>query len=910
MAHNYKIVLWNANGLTQRRHEIEIFLITEKIDILLISETHFTSKSYFSIPGYNCYHSLHPDDRAHAGTAIIIKKSICHHELEKWEKDYIQATSISITDINGSHIVISAIYCPPRHTISIEQFTNFFNSLGPKFIAGGDYNSKHISFGSRVINPKGRNLFKTISNKGYNVISTGKPTYWPTDPNRLPDLLDFFVTKGFSNSYIFVEECLDLSSDHTPVTATISTLLIIKKEKEKSPSLYNKKTNWDLFKIKVEEKLNLKLPLKTEEDIELAIEHFNKHIQDAAWISTPELDNQDTQINYPIEIKEKLKEKRRLRKIWQRTHYITDKLEYNRAAKMLKNLIWKNKNDTLQDYLSKLSPQGTNEYSLWKATKYLKRPKQFSPPIKTDTNTWARTNHEKAEIFAKHLKKTFIPFPQTCSNLENSEIESFLDSPLQLSPPIPFFSSKEIEKQLKNESNKKKSPGYDLITVELLKKLPRKGIILLTEIFNAILRVRYFPIQWKHAIIIMIIKPGKNISEVSSYRPISLLPHVSKIFEKLLLKRIKSCIEFDEIIPFHQYGFRAQHSTSEQIHRIVNNIEKALEEKNVCTGVFLDVKQAFDKVWHHGLLYKIKKIFPDQLYWILKSYLENRWFQVRIENEFSQFHPIKSGVPQGSILGPFLYSIFTADIPTHDDLFIATYADDTALMVSNSDPDTASNKLQEYLNNTQNWFHKWRIQVNEAKSTHISFTNRKIISPPVYLNSKQIPYSNSVKYLGMHLDQRLTWKNHIEKKRNEINIKYKRMYWLLGKNSQLALKSKVLLYKSMLKPIWSYSCQTWGAASESNISKIQRIQSKILRGIANAPWYVTNECLHNDLMVPSVRKVILDSYNKHIKKLENHSNISAINLLDNSQVTRRLKKNHILDTEERATLHNWINKLN
>ena len=145
----------------------------------------------------------------------------------------------------------------------------------------------------------------------------------------------------------------------------------------------------------------------------------------------------------------------------------------------------------------------------------------------------------------------------------------------------------------------------------------------------------------------------------------------------------------------------------------------------------------------------------------------------------------------------------------------------------------------------------------------------------------------TLKYLGLHLDAKINWKNHIEKKKNELNIKYKKIYWLLGKNSQLALKTKVLLYKSMLRPFWSYSCQICGTASESNINKIQRVQSKILRCIANAPWYVSNASLHSDLLVPSVREVILHSSNKHIKKIENHPNTSAITLLDNSEVVQK-----------------------
>ena len=887
MSNSHKIALWNANGLVQRRQETELFLHTQKIDILLVSETHFTDKNYFNIPGYKCYSTQHPDGTAHGGTAILIKQTLQHHELEKYEKDFLQATSIQITDKNGARLTVSTIYCPPRHAITKDEFSTFFETLGPKFIAGGDFNAKHSSWGSRVITPKGRNLLKTITAKGYNTLSTRKPTYWPTDPNRLPDLLDFFILNGLTHSYSNIEECLDLSSDHTPVIATISSTLIKIKT---TPMLCNKKTNWTKFQQTIENKLNIKMPLKTKEDIETAIEHFNTTIQDAAHTSTPKTTIRENIFNYPIEITKKLKEKRKLRKIWQTTHYPPDKSNFNKASKELKNLIIKNKNDTLQDFLSKLSPQGNNEHSVWKATKFLKRPKTFISPIKSNVNTWARTNSEKAEVFSKFLEETFNPFPQSCSKEENTEIEEFLYSPLQLSIPIRPFSTKEIEQIIKIQNNKRKSPGYDLITMEIIKKLPKKSLTFLRDLFNSIIRTSYVPTQFKIAHIIMILKPGKPESEPSSYRPISLLPQVSKLFEKLLLIRLKSDIEIDDIIPDHQFGFRNQHSTTEQIHRIVNIIQSSLEEKKICSGVFLDVKKAFDKVWHQGLLHKIKKHLPDHYYWIFKSYLEDRWFQVKIENDFSEFRQIRSGVPQGSILGPFLYSLYTGDIPTSNDTFIATYADDTAILVTSDNPDSASHQLQEELDTLQKWLHKWRIHVNETKSTHITFTNKKITCPPVSLNSKTIPNSNSVKYLGMHLDTRLTWKTHLDKKHTEINLKYKKMYWLIGRKSQLSLKTKTILYQALLKPIWYYACQIWATASESNISKIQRIQSKILRSISNAPWFMTNEALHDDLFVPSVREVIFNTYKRHIRKLEIHTNTSAITLLDNSQTVRRLKK--------------------
>ena len=119
-------------------------------------------------------------------------------------------------------------------------------------------------------------------------------------------------------------------------------------------------------------------------------------------------------------------------------------------------MIAKNKNETPQNYLAKLSPQGNNEYSVWKATNDLKRPKTFISSLKTSISTWTRTSSEKAETFVQHLANVFNPFPQTCPNLVNTKIEEFLYSPLQLSPPTKLFSVKEIKQIIKNERNKKK----------------------------------------------------------------------------------------------------------------------------------------------------------------------------------------------------------------------------------------------------------------------------------------------------------------------------------------------------------------------------------------------------------------------------------------------------------------------
>jgi hypothetical protein len=205
-----------------------------------------------------------------------------------------------------------------------------------------------------------------------------------------------------------------------------------------------------------------------------------------------------------------------------------------------------------------------------------------------------------------------------------------------------------------NKLRATKAPGYDLITGEILKKLPEVGLSAITYLYNSILRTGYFPGQWKVSQIVTILKPGKPAEDVKSYRPISLLPVLSKVFEKLFITRIQPILQSAQIIPDHQFGFRKKHTTIEQVHRITNIIHRALENKQYCTAAFLDIGQAFDKVYHEGLLYKLNTFLPDNMYRILQSYLKNRYFRTKYREAYSSLRQILAGVPQGSVLDPLL----------------------------------------------------------------------------------------------------------------------------------------------------------------------------------------------------------------------------------------------------------------
>lgn len=879
-----KIVTWNANGIRERKEEIEVFLHMNRIDICLITETHSTKQTFLKFRGYQIYQTIHPDNDAKGGSAIIIRENIEHYEEHSLQTPEFQLTIVGVSTMKQKFMV-GALYCPPRHNLKRNDYALMLKQLGERFILGGDFNAKHIDWGSRLTTTKGRELKAAITQAGCSVFSTGRPTYWPTDSQKIPDLLDFFICKKIAANFVDIDEILDLNSDHSAVVLTLSGTLV---RKEARPVLINKKTDWDSFRTDLDKTINLKVPLKTTYQLDMEVERFTIAIQTAAWNNTPLQINQKYGVNYPEEIRNLVKEKRRLRRRWQQSRDPNDKTILNNKSQKLKREIQKLKEKSIEKYLCELTDDKDTNYSLWRATRKTKRSIVHNPPIRRDDGTWIREHKQKADAFADHLAKIFQPN-------DGPQLEQFMSSNPE-EGGFELVSPTELAKEIRTNMSPKKAPGYDLITGEVLKQLPRKALVMLTYLFNAAIRLRHFPDSWKVAEVIMLPKPGKPPNDIKSYRPISLLPIISKLFEKILLKRLKLILAKTKLIPDHQFGFRSQHSTIDQVHRITDLIEKTLEGKQYCSAIFLDVAQAFDKVWHEGLLYKMNKILPRGYTQLLSSYLSGRIFRVRQESEYSDFKEANAGVPQGSVLGPTLYLLYTSDIPTTDDVTIATFADDTAILATGSTAQEATQKLQIAADEIKTWTEKWRIKLNEMKSVHTNFTYRRMDEvEPVNISGIVVPYANTAKYLGMTLDTKLKWKEHVKKKRTELDIKLREMHWLLGRQSKLSIQNKLLIYKQILKPIWIYGIQLWGCASNSHIEVVQKWQNKVLRMIVDAPWYVRNSDLHRDLKIPFVKEEIHRFAVKHEDRLHHHPNIQASSLLDVTHARRRLKRTKPFD---------------
>ncbi|GBP60467.1 RNA-directed DNA polymerase from mobile element jockey [Eumeta japonica] len=337
--------------------------------------------------------------------------------------------------------------------------------------------------------------------------------------------------------------------------------------------------------------------------------------------------------------------------------------------------------------------------------------------------------------------------------------------------PVSLSEVQTLVKSLKT----RKAPGLDGISNKAIKCFSQQLLSLLVAIFNACLQNCYFPPVWKEAEVIGIHKAGKPRDLPASYRPISLLSGLAKLYERVLKTRLTDPLLGKGLIIDEQFGFRPVHSCPQQVLRLVEYATEGFKRKNKTVAVFFDVAKAFDRVWHAGLVYKLYSLHvPDRLILIIQNYLSNRYFTFRHERTHSTRRLIRAGVPQGSALSPLLYSAYTNDIPRPTSgVQLALFADDTALFYRNRYRDVAASRFQRAIDELGQWFRLWRIEVNPEKSAAIQFKYSKRRSkfvvdydtPTLKMLNARIPWQRSYKYLGVTLDRNLNFRDHIERVR-------------------------------------------------------------------------------------------------------------------------------------------------
>lgn len=874
-----RILYWNANGgVINKTPELLHLLKSEAINILLINETHLIPSDVWRVAGYAVVRT----DRQRAsrrnrggGTAVLVHNSVSFTQEFLLPLQTIEATSIMVHTKQGP-LRCAAIYSPPRSVYHPSDIEALIPDNTPSILAG-DLNAKHIHWNSTKNCPRGEAILDHTIDFNVKVLGPVDPTYHHHLFTTPSDVLDIALFKNVRCSHD-IATIQALTSDHDPVMILLGNTYL--HATPKTRLLYSK-ADWQRFRSHIHARLQTPFDkLDSTDQIDESVSLLTSTIRKAADISIPIVTTTPPDfLTLPKSITHCIAMKNRARRHWQAFRTPDTRSEYNRLSAILRRDIKHFRHLKWQEKLSTLT---VHDKTIWPMAKALQKRGTPNPPLITARGI-ALNSLDKAEAIADVLERAFTPNEPDQSTPDlGAHMEQVLSTAVTAAVPHEVLCTPEELVSILKSLNPRKAPGPDLVSSRLLLQLPGTAVARLFEIINSSINLGYFPRAWKAARVVSILKPGKPPTDPTSYRPISLLNVLAKVLERVIQTRLKAFITAKNIIPACQFGFVEGTSTEHQLLRLVNKITQGFNTKLFTAVAFLDVAKAFDKVWHDGLLYKLaENDCPPYLLVLLHSFLSNRTFVATWMGSASFPRSILAGVPQGSVLSPTLFNVYTSDLPKLPaEVVVHLFADDDALAASSSFLHLAVAKLQKGLNVIAPWYSKWRLGLNVEKTSATIFSKRKVSSPPMLvLSGRHIIWKPSNPYLGTMLDAKLTWKSHIDITYKKAVKKIAALSSLLY-SSNIARPDRIHIYKQIIRPTITYACPIWGGTAQTHIDRLQTLQNRALRIITHSPKFTPIYQLHQDANIPLLQDHII-----HLSR----SFYKALNANPHPEVRQQLK---------------------
>lgn len=437
-----------------------------------------------------------------------------------------------------------------------------------------------------------------------------------------------------------------------------------------------------------------------------------------------------------------------------------------------------------------------------------------------------------------------------------------------------FMKTKDLKDIIKSRNNKKSS-GCDSLPNFALKKMSFKFIYFMTIFMNHITNTQHIPKAWKNGVVTALPKPGKDSSNVKNWRPITMLPSVSKCYEKHIDNVIRNFCTSTKIFDPNQFGFRSSRATTHAAAKFTSDVIKGLNNKTPTFAILIDLQAAFDVIWHHGLIHKMHLMkIPKPIVRIICNYLKNRSFEVKYEDKISTKKIVTAGCPQGSILAATLFLLYMNDFPKIVNPLMnikrILYADDIIVYCSSRNIDYAKNVMNQFLNKIYNFFSDWKLKINITKCESIAIIGnykdlekkirKKAKEAKFKINNDYINKKIEVKYLGIIFNSNFQFKGHIDHIMKKVNMAQNQLRTIF-KSKFVNKPIKLLAYKQLIRPLMTYACPIWSNINALSSAQMERIRKK-------ERWFL-RYCL-NIFRNPITKKYV------NSKELYNRANINRI----------------------------------
>ena len=553
------------------------------------------------------------------------------------------------------------------------------------------------------------------------------------------------------------------------------------------------------------------------------------------------------------ELKQSIKRKNSLYRKYLKSKSEIDKEAYRKYKTCLRAAL---RRAEREHYDHLLSQSKNNLRKSWNIIKEVinKKRNQSAPPL--SINVDGRESDDPS-IVSRAFNDYFVNVgPSLAQSIPVSNIppSSLINTPVATSMyirPVTVQELRNIIHEMKNCA-----PGPDGIPADIIKLSMDFILPILTHVINLSFQQGVFPSEMKHAKVIPLFKSGDK-TKVNNYRPISLLLGFSKIIEKCMASRLIEFLNNHNILYKYQFGFRHKHSTNIALNLLIDKITSSLDQREVFVGVALDFRKAFDTIDFSILSDKLSKygIRGIAHRWFV-NYLNNRFQHVDISNVQSQQSKIQCGVPQGSILGPLLFLLYINDLPLSSNFLPIIFADDTNLFLSGKSPKKCLESINAELVKINNWVISNRLSLNTEKTNFIIFSKRKISDdlPSVYINGHAINRVDTMKFLGVLIDDQLNWNKHIIYIKSKVSKSIGMLNCARRNLNQNTLRK---LYFAFVYPYFNYCIDVWGCCGRQQFQSLFILQKRAIRIISGVSRRAHTEPLFISLDILPLESVYI-----------------------------------------------------
>ena len=866
----------NISSIVKNGLDLTSYLESLKLDfdIIMLTETRQTTTGYieFIFPDYDIF--LDNPETSKGGASIMVRKNTFRNVKLATNnslnlKNKCNCTHCEIDNIwislklNDKDVLIGCIYRHPKADIGKSHFSDNLNEAlktindNTLTVIAGDINIDLIKTNNAHTEQYINNV---LQNSFIPCITI--PTRITNHSASILDHILLKTPKNLIHTKVSAGNLITDISDHLPNIIFIDITIITPKERPLIRLFTPKKISEYLLKIEDEKPLINYVNKSNIDDnnLQSTYNEFNTNLTETLNKYFPLVRQSRKKFKekpyITNGIRVSMKSREALHKIYLENPTEENERNFKNKRNRIVDIVRKAESDY---YAAAIKNHADSNRQLWKTFgKMLNKNKTNHTLIDKiiSRNVVTTDQQEITEEVNDYFCNIGSELASKFKDSNNNDFKKYLGNPSQQS----LFLRRVTEKEVVQEINKltlNKSPGQDEFTPQFLKISANRVVPVLCELFNLSIKTGEYPDLLKVAKVLPIFKKGDQ-TLCSNYRPISVLSCINKILEKIIYKRIYEFLEKQNILYEFQYGFRKGHSTEHALIEIVDKIKLAMDNNELTCGIFLDLSKAFDTVNHETLIYKLDHYgIRGPANNLLKSYLSNRKQFVKIGKHKSKLKNITCGVPQGSVLGPLLFILYINDLHkacTTGNTRI--FADDTNIFFKCKDIKEITTIGSQIMTQLQGWFKANKLTLNSEKSSFIIFRSKRKkqtnIPEQIKYEDTSINRCNSIKYLGVILDEHLDWNEHIHDLCNKLKRYFKTFYCI---RRYLNIDQVKTIYYALIYSRIKYGISVFGTACKKKLTKIQILQNKLLKVLLAKTYRYSTNSLHNELNILKVTDI-------------------------------------------------------